>query len=268
MWQEDVLLTLQDLNHQTEIDSANPYFIIGVGQTKINLVPLVNSFNPQELIDLQAAYASRNQLLVHLWEDVWATRREQVLSRIHSFVHNNQTIHGRKIKIKTIDGNLAKSFFNEHHLQGFARCKLYLGLHLKEDLLAVGGFGGVRLMTRKIPQQHSIELIRFATKSGYTIVGGLGKLLRHVSELFDVDDIMTYADRDWSIGKGYAKLGFEPPSETEPIKMLVDRGTLKRYPSRQTTRKTSSNFEPSLNESDFIEVFNTGNLKYHYRIKH
>ena len=102
----------------------------------------------------------------------------------------------------------------------------------------------------------SAELVRFATKGGYTIIGGLSKLIKYYVDLVSPNDLMSYADRDWSQGKAYTAAGFQLIEVTPPVRFYLDPVHFQRYSVKQ--------FE-SVNVSAggfYFEIFNTGNLKY------
>ena len=272
LFQEDFFLTIQDRYHAIENIQTHPFYIVAVkGSVYVNLIPLNASFLPQQLQSLQVAYQQQGILLVHLWEDVWLNKREQVLSRINSFCGLNKSLHGRKAKVVELETAQAKVFLEAYHLQGYIKTKFSFGLRLNDELVAVACFAASRPMKSKGENYKSAELVRFATKTGVTIVGGLGKLLKHFLQQVSVNDLMTYADRDWSLGKGYDKLGFHFSGTTEAVTFYVDAKTMNRYQSHRLPKKILTAFDEQnilnlddfLTQTGFLKVFNTGNLKYH-----
>ena len=253
------------------IDNERHTFIKCSTKLYLNLVPLQNTFHPHEFIKLQEDYNQQQKLLVHLWEDVWLFNQTGVLSRLKSFLGLNQTLHARKAKLVEVDSAQAAEFFNTYHLQGFVKSKYYYGLTIAHQLIAIAGFSDVRPMKSKGNQYTSAELVRFASKEGYTITGGLSKLIKHFMNLKKPNDLMSYADRDWSLGKGYDKLGFELTATTEPAYLFVDEKTKSRYFPHRLPKNILSAFDAQkelnldeyLAKNGFIKVFNTGNLKYH-----
>ena len=271
LFQEDFFLTIQDKYHAVETISANPFYIVALQQkVYVHLVPLTSNFTPQQLLSLQVAYQQQGIFLVHLWEDVWATRRNQVLSRIHSFCGLNQSIHGRKTKVGTLDVSQIRTFLDTNHLQGYIKTKHNYGLFLGDELVAAACFAAPRPMKSKGAHYKSAELVRFATKSGFTIVGGLGKLIKAFLEEVPVNDLMTYADRDWSLGKGYDKLGFAALGQTKPLFFYVEEKFMQRQQPHRLPKKISSafaeqnvlNLDDFMSQQGFTKTFNTGNLKY------
>ncbi|WAC40481.1 hypothetical protein [Pedobacter sp. SL55] len=272
LFQEDFFLTIQDRYRVVENIQAHPFNIVAVeNSVYINLVSLNATILPQQLQSLQVACQQQGVLLVHLWEDVWLNKRGQVLSRIHSFCGKNISLHGRKTKVITIDTATAKAFLQAHHLQGYIKTKFNYGLSLNNELVAVACFAAARPMKSKGDDYRSAELVRFATKTGYTITGGLGKLVKHFLKQVSVNDLMTYADRDWSLGKGYDKLGFHFSGNTDPVTFYVDTNSMERYYAHRLPKKIALAFDEQkvlnlddfLSQNGFSKVFNTGNLKYH-----
>ncbi|TKC10038.1 hypothetical protein FA048_07460 [Pedobacter polaris] len=271
-WQEDVFLTVQGFQHQVQLLDVNPYFIIDTQKDfLIHLVPLNNHFTPKDLIQLQVSFQQENKQLIHLWEDVWHSKREQVLSRFYSFFGLNKGFHGRKAGIVELDIQQTSQFLNTYHLQGYVKSKYSFGLVNNSEIIAVASFSATRIMKSKNANYKSAELVRFASKDGVTIVGGLSKLIKHFLKQFELNDLMTYADRDWSLGKGYEKLNFQLSEKTEPLDLYVNTDTLIRYTPHRIPKNLLLAFKAQniLNLPDFlaangfIKLFNTGNLKYH-----
>ncbi len=271
LWQEDVMLTVQDCYREASIFQTQPYFLVSCdGKVLLHLIPLGNDFTSDELIDLQQRFANKNQQVVHLWEDIWFSKRAQVLSRIKSFLGKNQSFHGRKAKLLILDGKETKKFLNENHLQGYVKAKYNLALVDGEKIIAVACFSEARPMPSRGMEYQSAELVRFASISGLTVVGGLSKLIKYFMKLNPVDDLMTYADRDWSLGKGYQNLGFEFVNITEPAFLYLNTADLIRYFPHRLPKALLADFEQQndlnlenfLTLNGYVKIFNTGNLKY------
>ena len=268
----DILAALGVLSKQANLIDSERYIIIECSpKLYLHFVPLQNTFHPHELIKLQENYDEKEKLLVHLWEDVWLLNQTGVLSRIKSFLGLNQTLYARRAKLIEAESSVAIQFFNAYHLQGFVKAKYYYGLAIDQELIAMAGFSVLRPMKLKGIHYTSAELIRFASKEGYTVTGGLSKMIKHFMKLKSPNDLMSYADRDWSLGKGYDKLDFELTTITEPANLFVDEKTSVRYfPHRLPKNILSAfaeqkelNLDEYLAKNGFVKVFNTGNLKYH-----
>ncbi|RZL38468.1 MAG: hypothetical protein EOP00_28500, partial [Pedobacter sp.] len=221
-WQEDFFLTLQQICHRAEIVNKASYNIVEANELAINLISLDQNAEADSLIALQKTYQKNGLQLVHLWEDIWLTKRLQVLSRMRSFLDLNDRVHGRKTKINSVSVAESKSFLEENHLQGYVNAKFNYGLFVGDQIVALASFSGARPMKSKGENYKSAELVRFASKAGVTVVGGLGKLIKHFLEQHPMQDLMTYADRDWSLGKGYDKMGFQLSQSVTPIFFYFD----------------------------------------------
>lgn len=244
--------------------------LLDKGQVVINMVSLQTEVDPENLIRLQADYQKKNIYLVHLWEDIWKTRRMQVLGRIGSILGFNKTLHGRKAKVLVINQAEADDFLKENHLQASAKAKYKFALSIDGELVAVALFSGGRPMNRITPDYRSYELIRFASLIGFTVTGGFSKLLKHFINLVQPDDLMSYADKDWSLGNAYDLSGFKLVKESPAVAIWLNRKDFKRsFSHRLPAALQAALKELSLQEQqqhllahDYTRVFNTGNLKY------
>jgi hypothetical protein len=255
-WSNDVVCALETLGIHTTF-LADPELVLLApdgGSVVLNLISVETALTPDFLIERQAYYHSRGMLMIQLWEDIWLTRKAQVLSRITSLLGRNKRIHARKTKVDVLDRQRSDAFLAEHHLQGTVKARYKFGLIYEEELVAVATFSGSRLMKHKAPGYRSAELIRFASKSGFTVIGGLTKLIRHYVNLVHPDDLMSYADRDWSQGKAYESLGFSLDRIQAPSWLWLDiRDNSRYFPHR---------LPPAVPHEYLLQIFNTGNLKY------
>jgi hypothetical protein len=269
IWQNNVWISLQDIEVTATPLSHEKYDLVFCNDRLIiNLIPLINDFNAQELIELQAAYHVNGITLLQVWEDVWYSRREQVMGRIKSILGLNERMHGRKGVITTINQKQADDFLNENHIQASAKSKYKLALEIDRQIIAVACFSQVRLMKRISENYRSVELIRFATLKGITVTGGFTKLLKHLIKMIVPDDVMSYADRDWSLGSAYEQSGFQLVDVTPPSQIWVKKKDMTRFFPHRLSGLNSPHLETDVTAQEAAEneeytpVFNTGNLKY------
>ena len=123
-----------------------------------------------------------------------------------------------------------------------------------EILVAVASFSGLKTYWRNEKPCRSAELIRVCNLLNCTVVGGLDKLLKTFIKEINPDDLMTYADRDWSDGHSYQRLGFELIEQTPPQLFWIDPQTFERHK------------QPNAN-GHFVEIYNAGNLKFLKKMK-
>ena len=210
--------------------------------------------------------------VIHLWEDVWQTKRSIVESRLMSLFGKSETIPARLTQVQRIDKPTMDKFLINNHLQSKVNAKLKYGLFLpsryfrviqnervlqenfnKEAfLVAIASFSNAKKIIREGQEYRSYELIRFANYKGFTVVGGLNKLLKMFIDEQAPDDIMTYADADWSDGTNYEKIGFERIELTPPLTFELNNETF--------TRKLGD-------ENSKNKIYNSGNWKFLMKLK-
>jgi hypothetical protein len=213
---------------------------------------------------ISSEYIHKNIKVIHLWEDVYRQKPLVVQSRLKALLGISERIHGRLCEVRRIDKTTANVFLQENHLQGFTNAKFKYGLFLKpvyanryvsvvtEPLVAVATFAGMRTMR---DGRRSGELIRFASVKGTTVIGGLDKILKAFIREHQPNDIMTYADRDWSDGHSYETIGFKRIEDTVPQLFYLDTNTNQRYYPSQI----------SGDDSTFLKIYNAGNIKYRWQ---
>ena len=166
---------------------------------------------------------------VHLWEDLWRHKRQVVESRVLSLLGKTKRIYARSTSIIKLNKPEILAFWEQNHLSIPVAGKFNYGLAHASELVAATSFSASCPVHRNEMIYRSHELIRFCNKNGVTVVGGLSKLIKHFIKENKPDDIMSYADLDWSIGKSYTRLGFKKIGELPPQTFYVDPGTLERF---------------------------------------
>lgn len=167
--------------------------------------------------------------VVHVWEDQWRQKRPIMESRIMSLLGKTKRVHARATKVVKLVKPQLLTFLEENHLSVPVTGKHKYGLTYNDELVAVALFSASCPVHRNGVVYNSHELVRFCSKNNVTVVGGLSKLIKHFSKVHHPDDIMSYADLDWSVGKSYTRLGFKKIGKLPPQTFYVDPGTLERY---------------------------------------
>lgn len=205
---------------------------------------------------MSISFLNKGLDLVHLFEDQLKNNLELIKHRFSSLLDNNKRVHARACKIERIEKNTYDSFVEENHLMDTANSRFKYGIFLKSELMGVMGISAGRWMTQEGHKRKSFEIIRFATKLNFTIVGGFTKFLKHIKVELNVDEYMSYQDLDWAIHSVYYKNDFKLKKYTQPLKFYIHKKTLKRYSEKQV--QASSDF----NTSEYIITFNSGNIKF------
>lgn len=106
-------------------------------------------------------------------------------------------------------------------------------------------------------QENEWNLNRFCNKSGISVVGGAGKLLSFFVKNYDVKRIISYAERSWSEGNLYHKLGFTLISDSKPdYKYILDGKRVHKSRFRKSRTNVS---ESKLN---LLKIWDCGKIKF------
>lgn len=204
--------------------------------------------------------------LIHIFEHEWNLKQEIVKDRINSVLGvNSNKLQARKCIVKTIESRIANNFLEENHLQGRDHSSIQEGLFFNDELVAVMTFGKPRFS-----RGYDFELIRFATKIGCHIIGGASKLLNHFRSSHS-GSIVSYADRRYSDGHLYEKLGFSLVGVSKPNYVWMKNNEMLTRYQCQKHRLSSvlgDGFDESESESQNMarngwnRIYDCGNLVY------
>ena len=193
----------------------------------------------------------RTNGVIYLYEDRWRTGGPYLRERILAHLGVYRKIFARKCDIRRIDAVTAAAFLNCHHSYGTAKAKYKYGMFLGSELVAVALFSSPRTIPRNIGGRQvalrSFEWVRYAGLSGSRISGGMSRMLAHFVADAAPEEVMTYADLEWSEGTVYARMGFQQAGLREPVTFWVNPSTFARERS---------------SEHGGIRIVNFGSLKY------
>lgn len=150
--------------------------------------------------------ASENGIkLIHIFENEWIEKKELIKGRIKNLLGlYDKNIFARKCIVEEVDSSESYEFQESNHIQGGVHSSVNIGLKTKDgELIALMTFSKSRFS-----KKYEWELVRFCNKIGYHIPGAAGKLLKYFERKYSPKSIVSYADRKWSNGNLYNKLGF------------------------------------------------------------
>lgn len=208
-----------------------------------------------------------NEPSVVIWEDLWRSKHELMRSRLLSMFGKTWRIHARECTVEPITKPQLLRFLNQHHLHVPIPAKTKFGLMREDELVAVASFGKICPIDRDGRTWKSAELIRFCNASGTTVVGGLSKLIKHYIREFQPEDIMTYADREWSAGGSYRRLKFKEVGMREAQEFWVEPHSFRRfYPHEQADLLEVSGMKEmdahALFAKGWTQLYNRGSIKF------
>lgn len=202
--------------------------------------------------------------LLHIWEDLWASKKDIYKSIIASALGVYQRrIFARKCTCREISQKEYSDFLNKNHIQGEVNSKIRLGLFYNDQLVQVAGWGKSRF------KKGDYELHRMCSSLNTQVIGGFSRLIHHSG----IKSFTSYVDRDLFNGSGYKAAGFEVVSETAPGYFYVSN-RLQRVnrlsAQKHKLGKLLRSFDESLSEVDnmrnngFYRLWNCGNLVVQY----
>ncbi len=210
--------------------------------------------------------------LFHIFENEWfdSARKDIWKSIINGKLGRNNKIYARKTEVREIiDNKLVKEFLNNNHLQGFVGSSVKIGLFYKDELISVMTFGKTRFS-----KKYRYEMIRFCTKKFLIVVGGASKLYSYFIRNYNPESVISYADRRYSNGNLYKKLGFEFSHNSSPNYWYFKNSSFNLY-SRIKFQKSKlynllENFDNKKSEIEnmknngYLRIFDCGNIIYKY----
>jgi hypothetical protein len=207
--------------------------------------------------------------LIHIFEDEWLYKKEIVKSRLRNILGlTNKNIYARKCEIKEVIPKMGKIFLTDNHIQGNVNASIYIGLYFNNELVSLMTFNKPRLGFGK--HYDGFELSRFCNKLNTSVIGGASKLFKHFIKTHNPKQVISYADRRWSQGDLYNKLGFVKSHVNKPNYSYIINGKRKnRFGFRKDVLikegfdKNKSEHEIML-ERKIYRIYDCGTITYKY----
>ena len=217
----------------------------------------------------------QNIKLIHIFEDEWIEKQEIVKSKIKNILGYTDTkIYARKCEIKEVTYNDSVNFLNKNHLQGNCVSKIRYGLYYNDELVSLMTFGSLRKNLNNKKHKNKYELLRFCNKINTTVIGGASKLLKHFINVNKPLSIISYADRRWSNGNLYEKLGFKFIKNTTPSYFyVINKKRENRFKYRKDVLVRKYNCPKDMTEKEFctsqgwFRIYDCGTKKYELNLQ-
>lgn len=241
------------------------------GYERVVLPLEITARNPEEAEEQAGIAAKAIEELpsrpIIITEDRWHSQKDMMKARVLAHLEMFDQIYARNCEIRRIDKSTAAEFLAANHSYGDSSNRYRYGLFLKRHtghiasegaetwkypvgtMVAVATFSNARKWVKEDKTIRSYEWIRYASLPGLRISGGMGKLLKAFIEEVHPDDIMSYADLEWSDGIVYDQLGFTLEGQKSPVLFGID-SEWNRFP-----------IKPGITDPDIIAGL-TGNLFY------
>ncbi len=208
--------------------------------------------------------------LITIFEDEFFDNQAIVFSRISNIlgVYNNvNRVYARKCYIKEIPVSEAREFCIKNHIQGYTGSSVKLGSFFMGKLISVMTFSKPSLSKGYRKNiKYMYELSRFCSKKNTIVVGMASKFIKFFIRNHNCSILFTYADRRWSVGNLYEKIGFKFDSVTTPnYWYFKNKKKIHRFALRKKEDEPKDISEWELRKAQgWNRIWDCGNLKYTY----
>lgn len=153
--------------------------------------------------------------LIHIWEYEWENERqrpilENIILSACGKIQNK--IYARNCKIEIRESKNMKQFFEENNIQGFrggkfAICLIYNNEVVMSYIMGKAFFG---------KGKYEWEVIRGATKLGYSVIGGASKIWKYFKNNYNPQSCVYYVDYNYFNGQSIQYLDNFKFIKTQP----------------------------------------------------
>lgn len=199
----------------------------------------------------------------------WLNKQDIIKDKIKSILGKNERIFARKTLIRKIESrNIEKEFLNNNHIQGYAISSFAFGLYYNDELVSMITFVKARGNLNQKNNNH-MELLRYCSLSGYNIIGGFSKLLKHsINYIKDnyngIDSISTFADLTLSSGNLYEKNNFILSHISKPSYFYIYRN--RKYNRYNFRKQELAKKFPDFYKEELTEFQITDSIPGMYRV--
>lgn len=143
--------------------------------------------------------------LIHIFEYEWENERQRPILEniIKSALGITKTIYARKLKVVEKSSSEMREFFNTNNIQGFRGGKTAICLVDDNDEVYMSYIMGSAFFGKG---KYEWEVIRGATKLGYTVVGGASKIWKYFIKTYNPNSCVYYVDYNYFNGNSLKNL--------------------------------------------------------------
>jgi len=211
--------------------------------------------------------------LITVFEDELLNQKEVVFSRIRQALGRpTRRVFARKCIVCEISSKEANSFYRTNHIQGASTAMIRYGLFYQDELLCVGSLG--KFVRKHTATSTTLELKRFCTLPGVSVVGGVGKIFKRMT-LYAADHgythIKSYCDMRYAniFNPVYEVIGFTLDSFTKYTPHYFKSGkryrnfSLRKTPEERLTNKTEWQLRQ---DQGYDRIWDCGHRTYLYTL--
>lgn len=206
--------------------------------------------------------------LIHIFGDEWNQEQEICKSRLANLIGvYDKIIYARKCEIRELTTKETKEFLNRNHIQGYSFSSVNLALVYENKILSMMTF-----CKSRFSKKYEWEVLRFCSELNYHVVGAASKIFKYFVKTYKPNNVISYADRRWSIGKLYRSIGFTQIDISKPAYWYIDKENSCRYNrvlfQKHKLEKKLNAYDPNLTEIDnmykegYKQIYDCGNYVF------
>jgi len=211
-------------------------------------------------------FSDRGIRIIHIWEDDWIFKENIVKSQINNWIGlTKNRIFARNCEVREVSSNVSSDFLEKNHIQGKDKSIVKLGLYLNSELVSLMTFNNFE--GRKKMEEDGWNLSRFCNKINSNNVGGASRLLKYFVKIYKPKRIISYTDRDWSIGGLYINIGFTMIKETKPdYKYIIKNRRVNKSRFRKSNLKTQLSESEEMKHRNINKIWDCGKIKFEIKL--
>lgn len=216
--------SVRDIIKNNEIDIFLPNYRIGIECD--GLYWHSDKFRDKNYhLDKTMKCREKDIRLIHIFEDEWIYKKDILKSMILNILgRTEKKIYARKCKIKNVSASEKNNFLDANHVQGKCNSAINLGLYYNGVLVSLMTFHKPRIgIGNGKGNEGEYELTRFCSLLKTEVIGAASKLFKYFIKVYKPVKITTYADKRWSNGNLYFKLGFTHDHDSPPNYFYVNQ---------------------------------------------
>ena len=176
------------------------------------------------------------------------------------FPEKLKVLYARNLTANIISSKEAKCFLEKNHIQSYRASSMYFALKDGDDTISI------LTVTKK---QSEYELVRYATKLGYSVVGGIERMWKLFLRTCSPEQVYSYCDLRYFVGNVYKRLGFLQVDITKPNYFYVDsNGNYAGHRYRYMKHKLNTNLTENeyMLQNNYNRVYDCGNIKFVWKV--
>jgi hypothetical protein len=205
-------------------------------------------------IEKGLAFSKCNIKLFQFYENEIRDKENIVISIIKNSLGQSKVVGARSLEVRSVPMDSAQKFIIDNHLMG-----IISGV---KNIALTDSKGQIFSIILYKKYKNGIDISRFATKCGYSVAGGLSRLLKHIEKNENPKFIQSFVDLRYSDGHSLERIGFKKESVTLGWKWTNGKDTFNRLYCRANMDKRNLSEKDCAKEKGLLKLYDAGQAKY------